>query len=498
MKIYELIQRKSKDTDIETLELRDDLECLIVQAESYPLAVQNGDCNRNPFLVTKLLDLKEIKKSVSNFIDELLLENLEYEDILTEVSIFLDSKIGFENLSIIRGMEFVFRDVSVWTRPKEFVYLSRAVNLGFFDADEIIKKIESGENPEELDKLARELPVSIELEIIEEINETENKFTVKIDTTLKDFFEKDFLAYQEIKEKLNHLSAKEGKGCKRIFELANFLSLRDHHLYDWDFDDNVDEYSLSVKTIDTNIPLYSEIFSKVKDFSKEKTAMDLLSSYSSPFVRIRERGGVEIQDCFLYSYLSNKVLPEIRELQPVDTEDLKAQVFSKLDDFFEFVDSYLEENPFLPSFKKFKKAINLINSNSYFFKFQDNEYGNSYDGVNSDFHKVFEVENHFEDKTVYRYKDTNLYFLEGSRMGINGYNYGIFIKVENDDDVELLKYITIDEILFIKNPYSNEFYDKELGMVDKSLNPSEVAEIILEGDVLNYFTQKNKKRKFKP
>ncbi len=189
------------------------------------------------------------------------------------------------------------------------------------------------------------------------------------------------------------------------------------------------------------------------------------------------------------SLLSRILLADLKEAKGKE-EKIRA-VAKFLDELKEALKAYYDRHPFNRKTKIEGRLIEFLKEKVYLWSIGANEVGPAYTEPEN-FEPVWEGESLLDGETelrIYRHREYPVYFVAGGEFGMGAPNFGAVIVEPTEEEVELLKYLTFDQLRavpFGANRIRKEGelfvieanYCPETGLETYRLNPDEIADMI--------------------
>ena len=399
-----------------------------------------------PDKIVRLQD-DNIKVFAVKFTNDISLEKINTEEKIKKALsennafiYFLENLNPSENFVLKKKFGFLIetKDLSDETL-NEILY---AVNLGFID-----------------------LHLPLDDKKLKQMQEIAKTILIKAKLTIKD--EEGNI----LKEKLTFIPVKDitkiNIGKYIIADEYEIIDVDDEEFREFLQTKKVEKKAYIFQTELLNVPIINYIKEKISNFNLENEYKDFVFQF--------DEKALTFKDFTLYRFLTKALSPHI------ENKYTNKQLEKYLSNIVDKVFKYLINHPvFSEEFFKTEKAIELIKEKQVFFYILSNEYGNAFEDVSSNFTLIEQS----KDIKIYRYKNSDIVFVEGFNPGLAGVNYGIFFKGMKESEMKYLKYIDADTILKFVKPPQEVYKDEELGFVFKTYNPEQVAKNLLQGEIL--------------
>ncbi len=183
------------------------------------------------------------------------------------------------------------------------------------------------------------------------------------------------------------------------------------------------------------------------------------------------------------------LLADLKEAEGVEGKIKAVEKF--LDELKEALKNYYDRHPFNRETKIEGRLIEFLKEKVYLWTSEANEFGPAYTEPEN-FEPVWEGKSLLDGETglrIYRHREYPVYFVAGGEFGMGAPNFGAVIVEPTEEEVELLKYLTFDQLRAVPSGANRirkegelfvieANYCSETGLETYRLNPDEIAEMI--------------------
>ena len=187
--------------------------------------------------------------------------------------------------------------------------------------------------------------------------------------------------------------------------------------------------------------------------------------------------------------LKRILLADLKEAKGKEEKIRAVEKF--LDELKEALKDYYDRHPFNRETKIEGKLIEFLKEKVYLWTSEANEVGPAYTEPEN-FELVWEGKSLLDGETdleIYRHREYPVYFVAGGEFGMGAPNFGAVIVEPTEEEVEMLKYLTFDQLSAVPSGASRirkegelfiieAKYCSETGLETYRLNPDEIADMI--------------------
>ena len=182
----------------------------------------------------------------------------------------------------------------------------------------------------------------------------------------------------------------------------------------------------------------------------------------------------------------------LADLKEAEGKEEKIRAIERfLDELKEALKAYYDRHPFNRETKIEGRLIEFLKEKVYLWTSEANEVGPAYTEPEN-FEPVWEGKSLLDGETelrIYRHREYPVYFAAGGEFGMGAPNFGAVIVEPTEEEVELLKYLTFDQLRAVPSGANRirkegelfiieANYCSETGLETYRLNPDEIAEMI--------------------